>query len=84
MPYRIARRTLHDFVDRQLLLIASTPLPDDLRRSLVGDDLGDDELAAVWLAAGVATQIGLAILEEPERFVVSSRTGATLSEAAPP
>jgi len=84
MPYRIARRALHDFVDRQLLLIAATPLPDDLRAALAGADLGDDELAAVWLAAGVATQIGVAIVEEPERFVVSSRTGAALSEAAPP
>ena len=46
MPYRIARRALHDFVDRQLLLIASTPFPDDLRRALAGEDVGDDELAA--------------------------------------
>jgi hypothetical protein len=84
MPYRIARRTLLDFVDRQLVLIDSTPLPDDLRRALAGEDLGDDELAAIWLAAGVATQIGLAIVEEPERFVVSTRSGATLAEAAPP
>jgi hypothetical protein len=75
MPYRIARHALHAFLERQILLVESTPVPSDLR-DVVGAarDLGDEDIAAIWLGAGLATQVGLALLEEPERFV----------EAAPP
>ena len=35
-----------------------------------GDDaLTADELYAVWLGAGLATQVGLALMEQPERFI---------------
>jgi hypothetical protein len=73
MPYRIERVALHAFVDRQLLLIESTPVPVDLAAVVGDEELGDDEMVAVWLGAGVATQIGLALLNEPERFVVPTR-----------
>jgi len=46
MPYHIARAALHDFVDRQLTLVESTPLPTDVRDLVADEDLGDDELAA--------------------------------------
>jgi len=82
MPYHIARAALHDFVDRQLTLVESTPLPTDVRDLVADEDLGDDELAAVWLAAGLATQVGLAVLDGPERFVVSSRSGAPIPAAS--
>ena len=71
MPYRIERTALQAFVERQVLLIESTPMPSDLLGMLRDeDDLGADVVHAVWLGAGLATQVGLAIVNEPERFVV--------------
>jgi hypothetical protein len=76
MAYRIERTALQAFVARQVLLIESTPLPPAVLGLLRdGDDLGADEAQAVWLGAGLATQVGLAILNEPERFVVPTRAG---------
>ena len=81
MPYRIERVALQAFVERQVLLVESTPMPADLIGLLEdGDDLDRDQIHAVWLGAGLATQVGLALVNEPERFVVP--TGA--SQAAEP
>ena len=74
MPYRIERASLRSFVERQIVLIESTPMPPDLVGLLRDeDDLDTDAVRAVWLGAGLATQIGLALLNEPERFVVPTR-----------
>ena len=74
MPYRIERVALQAFVERQVLLIESTPVPPDLVGLLRDeDDLGADQVQAVWLGAGLATQVGLALVNEPERFVVPTR-----------
>ncbi len=74
MPYRIERTELQAFVERQVLLIESTPMPSDLACLLRDDDdLGADQVHAVWLGAGLATQVGLALLNEPDRFVVPAR-----------
>ena len=72
MTYRIARDALVDFVDRQIHLIETTPLPPDLRSIVPAPDVGDDDLAGVWLGAGLATQLGLAIVDRPEVFVERS------------
>ncbi len=78
MAYRIERTALQAFVARQVLLIESTPLPSGVLGLLRDRDaLGADEAQAVWLGAGVATQIGLAIVNEPERFVVPTRRDAS-------
>jgi hypothetical protein len=69
VTYEIARQALHRFVDRQVTLIESTPLPSDLRDIVSAHDLSDDDLQGVWLGAGLATQIGLALIDGPERFV---------------
>lgn len=69
MTYRIARDELVDFVDRQIRLIEATPLPPDLRALVPSDEVGDDDLSGVWLGAGLATQLGLAIVDRPELFV---------------
>ena len=37
-----------------------------------GDGLDEAEREAVWLAAGIATFIGQAIADEPERFIVAA------------
>ena len=73
MTYRIDRSALTEFVRRQASLVETTPLPADLAGVLApdADELGPDELHAVWLGAGLATQIGLALLEAPERFITN-------------
>jgi hypothetical protein len=78
MAYRIARDSLVDFVDRQIRLIESTPLPPDLRAIIPAGNLGDEDLSGVWLGAGLATQLGLAIVDRPEVFV--ERTSCPGSE----
>ncbi len=37
-----------------------------------GNGLDEAEREAVWLAAGIATFIGQAIADEPERFIVAA------------
>lgn len=69
MTYRIARRALHDFVDRQIALIEATPLPPDVRGLVPAADISDADLGGVWLGAGLATQVGIPLLDAPERFV---------------
>ena len=70
MSYAIDRDALRTFVDRQVALVEATPLPDDLGAAVAADAaLTAGDLRAVWLAAGLATQIGLVLLDAPERFV---------------
>jgi hypothetical protein len=71
MTYRIDRTALAAFVDAQADRVEATPLPDDLVVAFpqTDEDLAGEDLRAVWLGAGLATQIGLALLEAPERFV---------------
>jgi hypothetical protein len=33
------------------------------------ESVSRDEVRALWLGAGLATHVGLAIFEEPERFI---------------
>ena len=73
MPYSIDRAALDDFLARQLDLVEQTPVPADVDQLVAGtrgeNALSADELHAVWLGAGLATQVGLALLEQPERFI---------------
>jgi hypothetical protein len=69
MTYAIDREELVRFVERQVALIEATPLPCDLRQIVAADDVSDVDLHGVWLGAGLATQIGLALVDAPERFV---------------
>ena len=79
MPYTIDRPALDRFIAEQVDLIEQTPMPDDLRDVLPtdADDLTAAELAAIWLGAGLASQVGLAILEAPERFIQHAPRTAT-------
>jgi hypothetical protein len=76
MEYRIDRAALDAFVSRQVELVESTELPTLLGEvaelRLRHEDLGPEEVRALWLGAGLATHVGLAIFEEPERFVTSA------------
>ena len=66
--YEIDEIELTRFVAEQLRVIAATPLPAELAATLPRDDC-DIELSAIWLGAGLATQVGLPLLEHPELFV---------------
>jgi hypothetical protein len=72
--YEIDRGELSDFMTRQIRLVES------LRLETVGeyvDGLEEAEREAVWLAAGIATFIGQAIVDEPERFIVAAQERCT-------
>lgn len=65
----IKRDALHAFIDRQLALVETTPVPRDVGHLLEGRSVADDEVHALWIGAGIATQIGLELLHAPHRFV---------------
>lgn len=65
----IQRDALHAFVDRQLFRIESTPPPPDLRALERKAGLTVEEVRAVWIGAGIASQIGMALALDPSRFV---------------
>ncbi len=67
--YEVDWEELAEFLTRQVRLVESVPL-DASATSL--DGLDDAEWEAVWLAAGIATFIGQAIADEPERFIVAA------------
>jgi hypothetical protein len=73
--HRIDRRALADFVARQVDLIETTPAPDELVAlgfTAELDGMTADELRAVWLGAGLAALVGLALVEQPERFITAA------------
>ncbi|HWO71356.1 MAG TPA: hypothetical protein VNP94_11485 [Actinomycetota bacterium] len=72
--YRVDREELTEFLARQVRLVESLPAEADAAAADgYGDGLDDAEREAVWLAAGIATFIGHAIADEPERFIVAAR-----------
>jgi hypothetical protein len=75
MEYRIDREALDEFIDRQVELIESVTVPglleDVVELRLRHQSTGQGEVRALWLGAGLATHVGLAIFEEPERFVTA-------------
>lgn len=73
MRYRIDQEQLSEFLIRQVRLVEQLPL--EAAEAAVdgyGDGLDDVQREAVWLAAGIATFIGQAIADEPERFIVAA------------
>ncbi len=76
MEYRIDREALAEFVGRQVELVESASIPkllgDVVELRLRHESVSRDEVQALWLGAGLATHVGLAILEEPDRFVTAA------------
>lgn len=73
MSLTIDREALCAFVGRQATLVERLPgEAADAADAGYGDWLDPAELEAVWLAAGIATFIGQAIAEEPERFITEA------------
>jgi hypothetical protein len=71
VEYRIDREALAAFVARQVDLVEAGGIPKLLADvvELGHESLSRDEVRALWLGAGLATHVGLAIFEEPERFI---------------
>ena len=69
MRFRIDQEQLSAFLAGQVRLVEGLPVA---AADGYVDGLDDAEREAVWLAAGVATFIGQAIVDEPERFVVAA------------
>ena len=73
MEYRIDRDALDEFISRQVELIEAASIPkllaDVVELRFRHEVASRDEVGALWLGAGLATHVGLAIFEEPERFI---------------
>lgn len=65
----IDRAALHAFVDRQLVRIESTPPPADTHDLERRSGLSADQVRALWIGAGIASQIGMALALDPGRYV---------------
>jgi hypothetical protein len=76
MEYRIDREGLDEFIRRQVELVESASIPkllaDVVELRLRHESVSRDEVRAIWLGAGLAPHVGLAIFEEPERFVIAT------------
>ena len=76
MEYRIDREALDEFIGRQVELVESASIPkllaDVVELRLRHESVSREEVRALWLGAGLATHVGLAIFEEPERFVTAT------------
>lgn len=76
MEYRIDRQALDEFIALQVELIESASIPkllaDVVELRLRHENVSREEVRALWLGAALATHVGLAILEEPERFVTAA------------
>jgi hypothetical protein len=75
MEYRIDREALAAFIARQVDLVEAGSIPkllaDVVELRLRHESVSRDEVRALWLGAGLATHVGLAIFEEPERFITA-------------
>ena len=74
MEYRVDREALAEFIGRQVELVEAASIPKllaDVVELLRHESRSREEVRALWLGAGLATHVGLAIFEEPERFVIA-------------
>ncbi len=75
MEYRIDREALAAFVAEQVDLVEAGSIPGLLAEvvelRLRHESVSREEVRTLWLGAGLATHVGLAIFEEPERFITA-------------
>ena len=80
MGHRINRPALDRFIAEQVDVLEAMPVPADVaaltQAGNAAEGLTADELRAVWLGAGLASRVGLSLLEEPERFVTAAPAAA--------
>jgi hypothetical protein len=75
VEYRIDREALAEFIARQVDLVEAGAMPSLLAQvaelRLRHESVSGDEVQALWLGAGLATHVGLAIFEEPQQFITA-------------
>jgi hypothetical protein len=85
MQYRIDRDALDAFIAEQVALVESVSIPrllaDVVELWHASESVSREEARALWLGAGLATHVGLAIFEEPERFVTAAPSPVTPAAA---
>jgi hypothetical protein len=85
VEYRIDREALEVFVAEQVALVESVSIPrllvDVVEFRHASESVSREEARALWLGAGLATHVGLAIFEEPERFVTAAPSPVTPAAA---
>ena len=64
------RVALHAWVDARLDHVEATPIPPEMQTMADGERFTADETLALWLAAGLASQIGMVLAMEPGPFVL--------------
>lgn len=67
---RIDREALAAMIDRACLTIESTPIPAELRATGDGEGFDDAEVLALWIGAGLASQVGMALALDPSPYVI--------------
>ena len=65
----ILRDQLHQFVDRQVDAVLATPVPAEMAALGAAERFTPDEVRAMWLGAGIASRIGMALTLDPSPFV---------------
>ena len=85
MQYRIDREALDVFIAEQVALVESVSIPrllaDVVELRHASESVSREAARALWLGAGLATHVGLAIFEEPERFVTAAPSPITPAAA---
>ncbi len=85
MEYRIDREALAAFIARQVDLVEAGAIPELLAQvvelRLRHESVTRDEVRALWLGAGLATHVGLAIFEEPDQFITTGDPSPTTTAA---
>ena len=85
MEYRIDRDGLDAFIAEQVALVEAVSIPrllvDVVELQHASEIVSREEARALWLGAGLATHVGLAIFEEPERFVTAAPSPITPAAA---
>jgi hypothetical protein len=85
MEYRIDRDALDVFIAEQVAVVESVSIPrllaDVVELRHASESVSREEARALWLGAGLATHVGLAIFEEPERFVTAAPSPVTPAAA---
>ena len=65
----IRRDLINSFIDSQLDRVLATPVPPELAALAASERFDADEARALWMGAGIASQIGMALALDPGRFV---------------
>lgn len=76
MEYRVDREALDEFIRRQVEMIEAASIPklvaDVVELRFRHEAVSREEVCALWIGAGLATHVGLAIFEAPEHFITAA------------